>query len=222
MATIAKDTFTAADGRLAVQNTNWTEDVGEFSIVSNTCRFDTGAWGVDIAHHETALSGVDQYVKFKNNNFSGNAYAGPLLRYADLSTNCYAVWINTGGNTYWERLWATNLQSYAQIAISTDIAWSAGDTCGVTIIGTGNDTTVRVWQNPTGDAPDGGGTTWGSASPGITWTTDPSTAVDTGTLVGISGTIGTATTFTIDDFSAGDIPASGPPLPVLSYYYNNQ
>jgi hypothetical protein len=72
----------------------------------------------------------------------------------------------------------------------------------MTVKGTGNNTEVRIWDNPSGLPTDSD--TWGG-SPTLTFTNNPGTACDTGVIVGFGCTTGNPFSMSSDNWFGGDI-----------------
>lgn len=176
--------FTTRFNYLTTGNFTWNAG-GYVTSVANSAIYAT-----------TACTGQNQYVKFKLNTAQ---YAGAVFRATTAGSAGFYVlelyqdvfyftrWNNSG--------WITDIQELDYIE------FAANDTIGATIVGTGASTVVRAWINPTGNAPDAGGTTWNSAAADTTSSSDPGTYY-TGSHVGI-GTQLNAKSF--DDFYGGDI-----------------
>lgn len=194
------DTFTGTNGDPL--SSDWTTLVGTWEIQSNQAAFTTGPWSSSEAYYDTTQTdGVDQYAKITLNEFNSSAWGGGVILRCNGTTYYYVAFYASSDSVYWSIGDDTNIQNS-----STTV--SDGDTWGVTIIGTGDDTVVRCWLNPTGDAPDSGGTTWGSASPTVSLTNNPgANARDAGKYVGIYGEGSSSNrAVDLDDFFGGDVP----------------
>lgn len=183
---------------------NWTEVAGDTDISSNTMVFVTGSYGTVVVKHNTALTTVNQYIKVES--VADLTYIGPMFRYTNSGSSYYTV-CGTGGTNFGWFSYTGDGTGETQQGADTSLSGFSGPAfIGITVVGTGTDTVVRVWLNPTGDAPDSGGATWGSAAAGITWTSDPSNAVNTGSYIGFAGSQGTPSSIIVDNFFGGDIP----------------
>jgi hypothetical protein len=182
---------------------NWTETGGDIDIASNTLSFVAGSYAAMLAVHNTPCNTVSQYVKVKMT--SSLTYLGALLRYTNSSSDYYLIAATGGTNFGWFSYTSLGAGEVQQGADTSLAGWGNPESIGVTITGTGTNTVVRVWRNPTANAPDAGGTTWDSSAAGITWTSDPSNAVDTGNYIGLGGSQSSGPT-AMDDFFGGDIP----------------
>lgn len=136
----------------------------------------------------------DHWVKVKL-FITGNTWPGPVLR-ASSSGNCYVVrfW---SSQAHWQVMNSNG--SAVETIQSLSFSISSGDVIGVLVIGTGNDTVLKLWSNPSGDSP----SDWGE--PDVTFTNNPSNPVDSGDYVGalvcnLSGGNGR-----FDDFYGGPV-----------------
>lgn len=196
--TTLTDDFNRANGSLGA---DWTEEIGNFGVVSNQ------AWALDesfsrnTAVHVTPLDGVDHYVRIRA-HISASAYPGVVFRYVDDASGHYVVdWDED--QIYWS--YYPDIGGAARNIINgAAIAFTSGNYVGITVIGTGAATRVRIWLDTTAAAPDAGGTTWDSAAPDINQLVDGGPYADAGTMVGISQWWNTPSgNAQIDDFSAG-------------------
>lgn len=187
MAQTFSDDFNRAPGTNL--GANWTEDSGDASIYSDTVlRVESTSYTqVTATYTGQACDGVDQYVLVE---FSGvpTGYPFVYFRRTDAGSPLYGVQLEGNGNAEWYKLNSTAGGS-TQIGTTKDLgAPDVSMRVGLTLIGTGSNTVLRAWLEPTGNAPDSGGETWGSAAPTQSWTDDPgANAVDTGNYVGIGG-----------------------------------
>lgn len=157
---------------------NWTEEISNFSIVSNELRVADGG-----IRWNTATDDVDQYCSVEYRAFSNDGWFGCAFRF-NATGDFYAVWgMNEGGTGHaflqWSRVEDTGAPAQTNIQnceLTTGGAFSAGNVFGAEIEGTGTDTVVRVWKNP-------GARPWGAAT--CTFTNNPTSTVDTSKGVGI-------------------------------------
>ena len=180
------DDFTGAD--LSAWNglaSSFTLDTGADNVY--------GSSGDNLAamSYGTNSAGVNQYVHFPCSDVAKGC--GAVLRSTGTgSDGFYAVyWYSGPGPWYWER-W-TNSGYDTDCDTTASCAPSNGEDVGVTIQGTGNDTVVKIWNNPTNNyAYDVNN--WDSASDAAdcTFTGNPVSAEDTGLQVGL-GQFGDAT-----------------------------
>lgn len=187
------DNFDRADSTSL--GANWSEEYNNTQILSN--QLSNVSTSTCLVVHQTPLSTVSQYGKLK---LASSAGAWILVfRYVNIASAYNEVGVNAlTGNVFWDSN-GVNIES-------TALGFTGGDTFAATIIGTGAATVVRWWKNPTGNAPDAGGTTWGSAAPTGTFTNDPgANAADSGLYVGLEIYGATAGSDAIDDFFAGDV-----------------
>lgn len=186
---------------------NWTEIVGDLDIVSNKLECQS----IDFLKQEAIYSGsltntINQYIKTEITVSGGSSYPEYIFRYTNSSSSYYGIifWINEQSIT-WVR-YPDAISSSSNINSGTPFTWSSGDTIGVTITGIGNDTIIRVWRNPIGNAPDSASSWGGDTTPNITFTDNPSSPVDSGNYVGLGGYRGFTQFISFDNFYAGDIP----------------
>ena len=190
---------------------NWTEQVGDADIVSNAMSFQTAGWDKIVAIYSgTATDTANQYIKV---NLAYSApYPAIILRYTNSSSPYYVIQASTVSSC--EFIWA--YYPDATTGSGTDIGASADagtcsdptSTIGVTITGTGDNTVVRIWNNPTANTPVSA-SEWdsGDSTPDITWTDNPGVnAVNTGGYVGVQGIQESAGNIVFYDFYAGDAP----------------
>jgi len=127
---------------------------------------------------------------------------GITLRRSTVASPVYLIMFALGTDTTasW-RYWADDgTTAPVTIADLTGCgSFSVGDYIGARVTGTGNDTVLDLWKNPSGSDPDD----WGAAC--ATDTTDPGTAVDSGVYGGVycRATSATSVTGYWDNFSSG-------------------
>jgi hypothetical protein len=182
---------------------NWTEVVSGgyvtgWSIETGAIVFNGGAAAGLIYYDAAQQQDADQYglVKMVSVNYEN----GLALRYTS-PTSVY-LFVFDGGTAYWYG------PDYDHLIASTALVLDDGDVVGVTVSGTGNDTVVRIWKNPTGTSPDSV-SSWGSdTTPDVTFTDNPATPVDSGAYAGLLAyTYGIADDFYFGDFAEGAIVA---------------
>ena len=188
---------------------NWSEVVTQgsgFEISSNTVRLTTGIGNV-VAIHQTQTKTINQYSKFKILYKETDVVYGWVFRYLNSSSPFYLLELNGNapGTLIWYSCPDTGMAGSA--IATTALAHSINDTIGVTIAGTGNDTVVRFWKNPTANYPKSA-TEWddGDTTPDVAITDNPATAADTGRYLGIDCNQYANNLFAIDDFFGGDAP----------------
>jgi hypothetical protein len=151
------------------------------------------------------MSSADGWMKVTVPTQGGNGYPVASFRYTNSGTAHYGITLNIiAGELGWERYTSATGAGTLIQAITTTV--TATDTWAFAWQGSGASTVIRCWRNPTGSTPDSGMTTWGSAAPTQTFTTDPGTPVDSGTYCGLGGAQSNAGEFTFDDFTFGDPP----------------
>jgi hypothetical protein len=164
---------------------------GVFVSTSNYCR----------ARYDTPCNGLTQYSKAKFPYTGGNG-SGPAVRLSNDDPRYYALESGWGG------IWLT-LNSAVDGWIAdigfVDIDLTNGDSVAITIDGTGQNCTVRVWHNPTNAVPHDVAN-WDSANdpPDGTITNVGATWDLQGYYVGVGSQLSQSNT--LDDWSGGDVP----------------
>jgi hypothetical protein len=190
---------------------NWTSEAGSQSIVGGQLSMDTGGFGENwLIYTGTACDGLSQYLKATVvvGMDGGNNFPQFIFRFTNDASPFYSVDVHNDAGDDNDITWAV----YPSVGGSSTEIQNAeatitnGDTVGVTVDGTGTDTVVNVWINPTGDAPTSA-SLWGGAGPLVSFTNNPATAADTGTLLGLGAFHNDAVTF--DNFFGGDIGGGG-------------
>jgi hypothetical protein len=121
-----------------------------------------------------------------------NIEIGPVLRFTSVNSMYFLAFSTTYVDWY-----GPDYDTAIEHNVST---WANNDVIGITLTGTGNDTTIRIWRGVTADIPDSE-TSWDSdITPTVTLTANPVTPVDTGTKVGL----GAYSTNRCDDLFFGD------------------
>jgi hypothetical protein len=192
---------------------NWTEAAGFASIATNRLSLDNVGFGTNWVV-TTAAFAATQYVKVTFADGPTSDFPQIVLRYADGTSAFYAIEVAAGSGGV---DWYNYVEHDPGTAVKVDegaLAVADGDTIGVTVEGTGNNTTVRVWRNPAG-LPSAADDWNGDTTPDVTMTGNPPAPADAGTKVGVGGFSSTPLLF--DDFFAGDLAAaaaaSRPPVP---------
>jgi hypothetical protein len=186
---------------------NWSEIEGDAEISGNELQMVTGSFGaIWVPFTGTSCTTASQYVRITNTDIVGADYLRVMFRYTNPSSEFYAVQLEcSSGNLEWQHF-ANDTASETVIATGSFGVWAEGNTLAITIIGTGTSTVVRIWRNPTGNTPDSGGTTWGGAAPGVSFTTDPADPADSGLIVGLGAVQAGASNINVENFFGGDVP----------------
>lgn len=188
---------------------NWTVSTGTAAISSGVLSLSTAGWDPIVLTYNTSTNTVSQYMKFSLPSAS-ETYPIAVFRYVNSSSGFYAIEFSTPFSCEVEWRYFeddSDIGSGDVIGASVDMGTcSNGDTFGITVTGTGTDTIVRMWHNPTGSSPSAADTWGGDNTPNASWTDNPATACDTGTKVGFAGIQATAGDITFDNFYGGDIP----------------
>lgn len=121
-------------------------------------------------------TGVDDHWAKTKISFSVTVYPGLVLRGDPGATYAYTIYVRTP-SVFWRRI--KNDGTGVSID-STGLTFNTGDVLAAQVAGTGDDTVITVWVNPSGADP----SEWGAAD--ATFTTNPGVnAVDTGQYVGL-------------------------------------
>jgi hypothetical protein len=153
----------------------WTTLAGSAAISSNALV--AGASGTYVGSG-TDFTAATQYWKVEMTTFVSTNVMGALFRSDVDGAPAYSVYANTTDTT-WDD--GATVQS-------ASIGLSNGNTVGRMVTGTGNDTVIGLWVNPTNDKPFSGGPActvtstpcWDDAddAPDTTFTNNPATAAD--------------------------------------------
>ena len=186
-----------------IPGVDWAE-FGDADVVSNTLRFSIGD-ETSAAIWKTALNGLTQWAKFRVTWLNGGNYFGPYFRLADFTGGSlgYSIAFYDDGNTCG---WYTSTLDVGSALISeSSLTVANGDTYGITVQGTGNNTVVRVWRLPTG-FPVSSSNWNGDNNPDLTFLTNPSSSRE-GFYVGMWGYPGASgNNLSIYDWFAGTCP----------------
>ena len=157
--------------------TGWTQTICEWTLYFENVQ--TITYEMCSLNFDTAVSAVGQWAKMRVENVGSTNMGGFMLRAAGDFATFYMVEFS-GGNVTWKEFNGTD---YSTIQTTT-LAVSNDDFVAARVTGTGNDTVVEVWKNPT-DSPLGSTCPddWGTAD--VTFTNNPSYPANTGTKIGI-------------------------------------
>lgn len=193
------DDFNRANGSVGA---NWTSaGAGTWDINSNRLRANNGSFTDHVLIHVTTLTGANGNIRVTRHD--DGSFPRLVFRYTNSSSPHYAIEFNNS-NMGWYR-YASVGGSSAQIGSNFGTGVSIGGALAITWTGTGTGTEIRIWTDTSGAKTSGGDTSWnGDSTPNHTWTDDPSSAVNTGSGVGVGGSQGTGNTLLLDDFSASD------------------
>ena len=204
------DNFNRSDGAIGA---NWTNATGGIAILSNQARLTADSFAQNVGVYTgTACATVNQYAKMTLALVgAGSFYPCLMFRYTDADSPLYAVYFWPAEDKA-EWCHKTNAADGSPTVIdsvsASGLTVGLTDTVAATIEGTGNDTTVRIWVNPTGDTPTSA-SVWGGSGPNLTFTANPASAVDTGSYVAIGGETNDPVNSLVDNFFGGDIPTAG-------------
>lgn len=185
---------------------SWVEQTGSMDTTGGQFRVITGSFADNVAIANTSLASVNQYVLVNIVTTVANGFPHIMLRYTDASSPYYTLEMQTDtGNWQWYR-YASVGGSSASIGSVINLTHAATDRWGITITGTGTSTHIRLWKNPTANAPVSAGE-WdsGDTTPDGEYTDDPASAVDTGNFVGLEAFLSGGNQVLFDDFYAGGL-----------------
>lgn len=199
------DDFNRANGDSL--GANWTEATGDQDIVGNTMECLTFSFAENIAAYTgTSCGSVNQYVKvtLAITDHASARYPCIVFRYTAAASPMYKIffWEDENQITFTRAANAAD-GGYETVQTITGVAIGVTDIIGATITGLGNSVEVRCWINPTG-LPNSA-TDWnGDTTPDATFTTNPTTPIDTGNFVGLGMETGIATS-AFDNFFGGGL-----------------
>jgi hypothetical protein len=186
--------------------TGWTEHAGDTDIFSNTARFATGSFAKCLNTHSTSLGSDSGYCKMTLVTTPSGGFPGFVFRFTDASSPYYSLDFDVGSNGIYWSYYPNVAGSGTDIGSDPTAAFTDGMTVGITWEGTGNSTVLRVWFDPSANAPTSVSSWDGASDPAdYSMTDDPGTAVNSGTLVGIECFQSDADSTQVDDFYAGPL-----------------
>jgi len=182
--------------------------------------------------YNTACTGLNQYALFQVTRFGDSAYydyEGVIFRYQDPAiqndiSHPHPFYIVNYNHRSQEFIWTrysyiggTQGNGQRDLNWSTTFTVTDGDYFGITLVGTGIDTAVRIWHftsPPTNNAPSSDGTLWDGAGPNVIssrsgpiFTYDSGVDyIDTGNYIGLTAYYQYGTIPLFDNFYGGDIP----------------
>jgi len=186
----SSDTITSGD---------WVEDSGDYSISSGELASPSGQ---ALLRYATETSTLAQYFGFTYIDVPSGSLNGIQFRIPGTTGSRYNLYYNQSTTLLqWQTFsgpttWQNNIKS------SSTFVLSPGDKIRATIQGTGADTVVNVWINPTNNTPHSIDN-WDSASDPAdhVFANDPTYACDTGKYLGIV----TSVISQIDDVYGGSL-----------------
>ena len=177
------DSFTYSDGDLAtVSGGMWVIPSGSDGCIVSS---GTAAGAVKGNNYENIINAetgsIEQYGCFmlSQHSFTGDQYIGMYFRYIDDANDSYLVQISGSGSLYW-----IDVKAWSVIE-SGLITYDEGHKYGITVHGTGNNTEVRVWLDPTANTPISYDHWDVADSPTLLLTNNPAHPADTGKKIGI-------------------------------------
>lgn len=176
---------------------NWTTDAGSWAINVGVLSQQSTSYFEDNIHYNTACATANQYIKFTIVDQNGGFLAA---RFRVTGMTSYYIWFTLStSNVEWYDGGGNLIQS------STAMAYVNGSVLGITVEGTGTNTVFRLWLNPTG-LPTSTSNWNGDTTPDLSFTNNPTTAVDSGSYVGFAGANSSGTGTGADNFFGGDAP----------------
>ena len=174
--------------------TKWTQFVGTWTATSGQLQSASTGF-IIIGYDDADCSTANGYAKlslvdFRNETSIYFRAGGDPVRY-------YYIKFSAVGTE-----WFDSDDDSIETSATT---WANTDVAGITWTGTGDNTVIRIWKNPTGNTPDSA-TSWGSdTTPDISFTANPgANAVDSGGGTGISATVDSGTLI-LDNYYFGDL-----------------
>lgn len=187
---------------------NWTEQTGTWDIASNELRCTEGvAYARATAIYSgTGLSTANGYVRITiASSSTGTFYPQIIFRYTSSGSAFYTMELQPAEN---HAIWGYCASASADSSTIEDqasVTVDVGDVWGITWTGTGASTVVRLWRNPSNTTPSAiDGWDSGGDTADFSFTTDPGTAVNTGSYVGLRSYQGAANNAKFDNLYAGD------------------
>ena len=177
----------------------WTVENGTWDISSGTLREGNDSGYFFIRYTASATATVTQWAKVKFTDWVAN-YMGIVVRSTSDGSGYRYVIGKEGTSVYWS-VW-NGLSSIGDVG-SSAISLTDGDILGVTVQGTGNNTIVNVWKNPTAASPIDANSWDGANDYDGQITANPAQFADIGTYVGIWNSCSVGNYNKFDDFSAG-------------------
>lgn len=188
----------------------WTEQAScDMDVISGSLRTMAASFADHCAARTDTSLAADQYVKVTFlDPGSGSNFPRIYFRYTDSSSPHYVVtFTGASGVVEWERF--ASIGGASETVQSGDHgAANSYRTFGVTIEGTGTDTVIRVWVSPTNNTPTNI-SNWDSGSDpaDLSFTNNPTSAVDSGIRAGLGGVSSIAEGCRFDDVYGGDFAA---------------
>lgn len=191
---------------------SWVEAAGDVDISANTAVPTASSLALNLAIYSGSPTVTPfQFAKVTlPTAANNNNYAYLVFRYSDSASPFYAIsFRRTSSQVAWHKFSNSADNAGTTIGSPATLSIAQGNSFGVTLDGTGDNTIVRIWKNPSGSSPTSVTNWGGDTTPDVTFTTNPGTnAVDSGNFVGIAGRQQTASSLAFDSFSGGDIPGS--------------
>lgn len=182
--------------------TDWIADSGSANIFSSQLIISGGTWVENSVIYQHNLDTANGYM-LATITADAITYPGFIFRYSNSTSNHYALffWVTDDQVTFTT---ATSASDGGTVDSTQSITVNTGDKFGITWTGTGTNVVIRIWRNPIGTAPDSV-SSWGSASPSLTITDDPSHVSDTGLRVGFAGEQSSSEAISYSAFYTGDL-----------------
>lgn len=185
----------------AFPGAKWTLKVGTWQIDTNEVEATSSGVNDLLIYTGEATTGINHYARAIITR-SAASFPGIVLRYDVGETFCYAIETN-GTTVYWYKV---NISTGAgTIIASNGTAHNSGNPFGARVNLTAANTTIEVWNNPTG-AYTSDPSAWGAVT--YTFIDNPGgDAVDVGTSVGLVGYQAGTERFKMNDFGGGPVAA---------------
>ena len=184
---------------------NWTvADGGAIIAGSTELNFTEGSFGENIIIYSAGITSDGAgYVSFTKRD--GDTYPMIIFRYTNSTSPFYALEFDNSSVNWVRRSQIGGTNSQVNASGGTG---SFGDNqrIGMTYIGTGDSTIVRVWNIGTSRGLPTTADSWdGDSTPEATFTDNPASPVNTGGYVGLGSYQGSANQAFMDDFRAGPL-----------------
>lgn len=163
----------------------WTTRAGQWGTFDNQAENQTGSVSTAIATYNTGSNTITTYQRVTLVNIASVRRPGLVFRFTDASSAFYVIELGGDNSTVaWKHF--TAIGGTESTIASTSQSVSLGDVWGITITGTGDDTVVRCWLNPTATSPVSA-SEWdtGDTTPEVTFTANPASPVNSGTFGGL-------------------------------------
>lgn len=185
--------------------TNWTTQTGFVRIYSNRAAMSETTNTDNLTTYNTPINTTNAYQLLVFSNYTGYGRVGPCFRFTNSSSPFYTVEFDRINNIIYWAHWTSVGGTRTEIASASFTIGTTGEIYGITISGTGNNTIVNIWKNPTALTPTSV-LEWdsGDTVPDVSFTTNPSSPINTGYYGGLFSNF--SGDCLIDNWYYGDAP----------------